>query len=1300
MPGNHLDSQHTRKQFIDIRFLFSALVTFFFLSNIIIANRLLPIGRPLNSEELSILRWFFSFWMNEAQKFAVKTFDQGIEHTIRYSKEELPQITPFTSQTIDLDGSNFTSAFFAYRISVLKDLLPTMPKVELIKQFQYFRKLIQSREISPADYFRALESLAEFLETRNFLGINVLYRVIQKEAQRLINWCGERQHKSLMLQFFESEIQKLFIWLNGPREKNFYVSDFLETLHFYRSFVHPHLYDARLRSFREIVDTEYKKNKTKLTGESYSSKMQEFEDVLNENETYIRKFRKGKLGEFPWVKPYEHKIIKTTYVQAIVSNLYRIGRFAKSNPLLAITSGMLLQAQLGLTKSILKRDFKGKLIDDKNTYEQKERAKRGLFNNPYASTSELMVSASGSRAFGIAALPTEWVAAWAVQSGSFQPENIVNCQVIENTWNLGDHVSFGNGTHPGSSIFGAANQNSYAILYNATNSLVAQQVDFSGNLIGQYQLNTTGSGCFAAQGIESLDNNYVILGSYYSNCNSPAQGYAFTQLLDPFMRPISSSFGRFSNSTAQYYFTAGMTKLSNDKVVVVVLADSNLRGQVLSSTGSSVSQIFQKNQVSPIPSKALQLSTASFGSDSFLVTAGTYRQILNFVFNQSGNVTAESYMFMPSFSGTDNIGFSNNAGLSENIAAIAYIKEITVNQYALFGQILNSTLGNLGDEFQISKLIYPDDGFNLVPKILLRRLSTGNLAALYSVYYEQSDSNLYARSFRPTLLISYQDQIRSYVEGQNCLLTDVTFLEPIYKQNFKDFRVTFTLTPKDAGSFLTYSPSALAKADFNATLGTWTLSGYAAGVNELLSGAQFVPINQYYNGNLSVSLEAYDGIGPTYNDVIYLIGIPVENPPLVLNAIPSQLAKVGGNFNFCFDPNTFFDPDQQGLSYSAEQPNNATLPGWLSFDSTTRCFSSITPPTKDDIAFNQIIVTANDGHGGEAATTMDLAILPWLFATNLDGNFEYPQDTLFFFPQAQAIVIQTAAPRATVNMTLLEPEGSISQTTVGSATSLFNSQQSVWTVTGLVEDVNAMMANLSYVPKKGSYASFQIKVVVGDGYNNNLLGTITLRGIPSPAGPTSSNQKKIIIAAVLGPVALLTAFGVFCGVRQCKKNQRHARERRNHLLSYYVRKELKNLDISVADDFLSPEGQRFVTAIQRIETMLRDKRIEAKPNAEDGNEDMKQLAFEIATAINTIVRPDHGFFSTGINPGAINNNAKRIADKVAENDTTQDPKPERFVEFGAATSSNAAGNTSLLSPLLPSGDNDKREVDNNKIFAL
>ena len=111
-----------------------------------------------------------------------------------------------------------------------------------------------------------------------------------------------------------------------------------------------------------------------------------------------------------------------------------------------------------------------------------------------------------------------------------------------------------------------------------------------------------------------------------------------------------------------------------------------------------------------------------------------------------------------------------------------------------------------------------------------------------------------------------------------------------------------------------------------------------------------------------------------------------NNIPTVTNAIPDQPAIADLAFSYQFPANTFNDADAgDTLSYTATEPDDSTLPTWLSFDATTRTFTGT--PAASDVETVAVKVTATDTSGATASDDFDIVVNPNFGGNLLVANF-------------------------------------------------------------------------------------------------------------------------------------------------------------------------------------------------------------------------------------------------------------------------------------------------------------------------
>jgi hypothetical protein len=119
-------------------------------------------------------------------------------------------------------------------------------------------------------------------------------------------------------------------------------------------------------------------------------------------------------------------------------------------------------------------------------------------------------------------------------------------------------------------------------------------------------------------------------------------------------------------------------------------------------------------------------------------------------------------------------------------------------------------------------------------------------------------------------------------------------------------------------------------------------------------------------------------------------------------------------------------------------------------------------------------------------------------ATTYD-TFNYIEDVPYKFdPMA---IYSTESSTATFTLTLTNPgSGTLNTETIGSTTPTYNPATGVWDAEGPIENLNQLLAGLTFTPTSDSHTSTSILININDGHNQ-ASKTITLVGNPVPDAP-------------------------------------------------------------------------------------------------------------------------------------------------------------------------------------------------------
>ncbi|UPT54591.1 putative Ig domain-containing protein [Dickeya zeae] len=296
---------------------------------------------------------------------------------------------------------------------------------------------------------------------------------------------------------------------------------------------------------------------------------------------------------------------------------------------------------------------------------------------------------------------------------------------------------------------------------------------------------------------------------------------------------------------------------------------------------------------------------------------------------------------------------------------------------------------------------------------------------------------------------------------------------------------------------------------------TLTLSATRADGSALPGWLSFNPATRTFSGtpgngdvgNLTIRVTATDGSNASVSTTFGLVVTNVNDAPVVSGALGAQTAAQNSGFNFTVPAGTFTDPDTgDTLTLSATQADGSALPGWLSFNPTTRTFSGT--PGNGDVGNLTIRVTATDGSNTSVSTTFGL-VVTGSSVDNGDPEFRINGGTSVP-PTATPVPVVTVAPAAPITLGALFGPTSLGALNAGStadnataASTIFQSAQRAPQVTNVpasqiasafVQGAVSSSASL-FESSLGSFPSFNTGGALGG--SSSLAGVFSGMSLPS-----------------------------------------------------------------------------------------------------------------------------------------------------------------------------------------------------------
>lgn len=409
-------------------------------------------------------------------------------------------------------------------------------------------------------------------------------------------------------------------------------------------------------------------------------------------------------------------------------------------------------------------------------------------------------------------------------------------------------------------------------------------------------------------------------------------------------------------------------------------------------------------------------------------------------------------------------------------------------------------------------------------------VAAGSSNAVASLFFEGEDLNFNSSDERvdgfslvttnsnspPTATNLSFDE--TYTEEIDLNLTDIV----VSDVNGNQVTTTLTLSDTGAGTFNTAVSGAVTSTFAS---GVWTASGDIADVNTLLAGLTFTPTLNY-DQNFTIATSVSDGIAAPVTGVKNMTATPINDAPTAANLDTAEIYTVSSSLDLANIVVTDVDSATvtatltlsdiaagslstatSGLVTSTYNAGTGVweASGVLADINTLLAGVTYNPNGAYALAFD-IDTSIDDGTavpitGTKNMTSVGGNAAP--IATNLDAAETYTEDTSL---DLMNIDITDDSSNVTARLTLSDTSaGTLSVDTVGSVTSFFNSATGVWEASGLLANVESLLAGVMFIPAMNYDSNFTMTTSISDGVAAAITGTKNFTAIPVDDDPTATN---------------------------------------------------------------------------------------------------------------------------------------------------------------------------------------------------
>jgi hypothetical protein len=348
---------------------------------------------------------------------------------------------------------------------------------------------------------------------------------------------------------------------------------------------------------------------------------------------------------------------------------------------------------------------------------------------------------------------------------------------------------------------------------------------------------------------------------------------------------------------------------------------------------------------------------------------------------------------------------------------------------------------------------------------------------------------------------------QTYTEDTALNLTDIV----VSDVDSASVTATLTLSAPVAGSLST-ATSGSVTSTYNVGSGQWSASGALADVNILLAGVTFNPTANF-NGNFNIATSVSDGVAAPITGSKAITGTAVNDAPSAINLNAADAYSINTAANLTDIVVTDVDSPTVtatltlsnlaagALSTATSGAVTSTFAGgvWSASGAIANVNTLLAGVTfTPALNFNSnFTITTSVSDGVAAALTGSKAITVTAnsppTATSLGTAESYTEDTALNL--TDIVITDVDSTNVTATLTLSTPAaGALSTATSGSVTSTYNVGSGVWTASGLLANVNVLLAGVIFNPAANFNANFNIATSVSDGIAAPVTGSKAMTG--------------------------------------------------------------------------------------------------------------------------------------------------------------------------------------------------------------